>query len=96
MNLYGRNYVIEHCVSEYLKRREEKLYRIYVTDALKAIAENTTHYLGANEVIDYGSSLSTRWIDVLEPPQPIKEDNRSCKEIVHGIWNRMRNEHDSI
>ena len=89
--------MIEHCASEYIKRREDKIYRIYVTDALKAIAENTTHYLGAGEVMDYGTTLSTRWIDVLEP-QEIEtiEDDRSCVEIVHDIWQRMRNEHDSI
>ena len=95
LNIYGKRYVIEHCISEYLKRREEKLYRIYVTDALKAIAENTMHYVGAGEMIEYGSSLNMRWIDVLEPPQIVKDD-RTCKEIVHGIWSRMRNEHDGI
>lgn len=89
LNLYGRRYVIEHCVSEYLKRREERLYRIYITDALKAIAENTTHYQGAGEMFDYGSSLTARWIDVLEP-QIIEEDNRSCEEIVHDIWDRIK------
>lgn len=47
-------------------------------------------------MIDYGSSLSARWIDVLEPQEKPKEDNRSCEEIVRDIWKRMRNEHDSI
>lgn len=83
--------MIEHCTSVYLKRNEERLYRVYVTDALKAIADNTTHYLGANEMIDYGSSLSLRWIDALEPQKEAEEDNRTCEEIVHGIWDRMRN-----
>lgn len=89
MELYGKSYVIEHCVSEYLKRREDKLYKVYVTDALKAIAENTTHYLGATEMMDYGSSLTMRWIDVLEPKEEVKEDNRPCTEIVHDIWERI-------
>jgi len=94
LDLYGKSYVIEHCISEYLKRREEKLYKIYVTDALKAIAENTTHYLGMSEMIDYGTSLSERWIDVLEPQEETEDDTRTCEEITHGIWSRIRN--DSI
>ena len=75
-----------------MKRHEEKLYRVYVTDALKAIAENTTHYQGAEEMFDYGSSLNLRWIDALEPKEEEETtDNRSCVEITHSIWERIRN-----
>ena len=90
LELYGRQYVIDHCVSERMKYNEDRLYRVYITDALKAIAENTTHYLGATEMFDYGSSLSARWIDVIEPHEEIV-DERPCEEIVHGIWERIRN-----
>ena len=82
--------MIEHCTSEIIRRNEEKAYRVYVTDALKAIAENTTHYLGATEMIDYGSSLSMRWIELFEPHEEEVVD-RPCEEIVHGIWERIRN-----
>ena len=76
----------------YLKRREERLYRVYVTDALKSLTENTTHYVGVNEMIDYGASLSMRWIDVLEPQvEEESTDDRPCTEIVHSIWERIRN-----
>ena len=60
-----------------------------MTDALKAIADNTTHYVGMDGMVDYGSSLSTRWIDVLEPQEQEEVDDRSCEEIVHGIWERI-------
>lgn len=84
--------MIEHCVSEYKRRSEEKLYRVYVTDALKAIAENTTHFAGLDGIVDYGTSLSMRWIDALEPQQQeVEEDDRSCTEIVDDIWERIRN-----
>lgn len=76
----------------YLKRREDRLYRVYVTDALKAISENTTHFQGAEEMFDYGASITMRWIDVLEPHEEKEEtDDRSCEEIVHDMWDRMRN-----
>ena len=85
--------MIEHCLSEYKRRSEEKLYRVYVTDALKAIAENTTHFAGLDGIVDYGTSLSMRWIDALEPQkeEAVEEDDRSCTEIVDDIWERIRN-----
>ncbi len=45
VEMFGRNYVIEHCINEFNKKQIEKSYQIYVTDALQAIAENTTHLL---------------------------------------------------
>ena len=47
-------------------------------------------------IVDYGASLTMRWVDVLEPQEEIEEDDRSCEEIVHGIWDRMRTRNDSI
>lgn len=58
-----------------------------------AIAENTTHLLGMQGVVDYGKTIKKRWLDVLEPP-PEKpeepEDNRSSEEIADDIWSRIR------
>ena len=45
VEMFSRNYVIEHCINEFNKKQIEKSYQIYVTDALQAIAENTTHLL---------------------------------------------------
>lgn len=90
MELYGRSYVIEHCVSERLKQHEEKLYRVYVTDALKTITENTTHYVGAEDMFDYGASINVRWVELIEPQQEEETDDRSCEEIVHDIWERIK------
>ena len=67
------------------RSHHEKSYQIYVTDTLKAIAENTAR------TVKNGATMTKRWIDVIEPPKPIKEDNRSCEEIVSGIWARAFN-----
>lgn len=70
---------------------EEKSYRIYVTDALMAIAENTTHLVGYEGVVDYGKTINKRWVDMLEPPPPeVPEDNRPSEEIASDIWERIR------
>lgn len=75
----------------FLKYNEDRLYRVYVTDVLKAIAENTTHYLGADGLFDYGTSINLRWIDALKPQKEEPIDDRPCTEIVHDIWERIRN-----
>jgi hypothetical protein len=82
--------VIEHCIFTLKSLREEKLYRVYVTDALMAIADNTTHLVGTQGVVDYGKTIKERWIDILNPPPEIPEDNRPSEEIASDIWKRIR------
>ena len=52
-----------------------KAYRVYVTDALKVIAENTAKFSG-------GGYLKTRYYDVINP-RP--EETRTPEEIVSSI-----------
>lgn len=85
--------MIEHCISSLKSNSEKKSFEIYVTDALMAIADNTTHLLTMNGVVDYGRTIKTRWVDMLEPPpeEPKEpEDNRSSEEIANDIWSRIR------
>ena len=54
------------------KQAKEKAYRIYVTDALKAIAENTAKHFG-------GSYMKNRYYDA-ENPKPVEA--RTGNEII--------------
>ena len=60
MDLYGRPYVIEHCMNAYLQTMEERRYRAYLTDALMIITENTAKFAG-------GKHLTQRWVDQFKP-----------------------------
>ena len=60
-----------------------------MTDALQAIADNTTHLVGTQGVVDYGKTIKTRWIDILNPPPKPKEDNRPADVIAADIWSRI-------
>ena len=86
--------MIEHCVAAFQQEEKAISWRIYVTDALQIIAENTTHYLGMNGMFDFGRSLSARWYDLTIGKLPTKgkpvEDTRSCAEITSDIWKRAR------
>lgn len=48
------------------------MFRVYVTDALKAISGNTARLAG-------GSVMEKRYLDVVEPKPP---DTRTAAEIV--------------
>ena len=69
-------------------------YRVYTNDTLQAIAENTTHLIGAKGVVDYGKSMPVRWFDVISPKQPDQAektlDSKSCVDIAKGIWAKIR------
>ena len=54
------------------KQDQEKAYRVYVTDALKTITENTAKYAG-------GSYMKVRYFDV-ESPKP--SETRTPDEII--------------
>ena len=50
--------MIDHCVSALSISQQEKMYRIYVTDCLKYLTENTMHLVGTNGVVDYGIKMT--------------------------------------
>lgn len=82
--------MIEHCISALKLLNEEKSFKVYVTDALMAIADNTTHLVGSQGVVDYGKTINQRWIEILNPPPKKPEDNRPSAEIAADIWERIR------
>lgn len=50
-------------------------YRIYVTDALRIVGENTARYAS-------GNYIKARYADMIEPK---KQDNRTCEEITADV-----------
>ncbi len=56
------------------KTAEDDLCRIYITDALKVLAENTAR--------EGGKMMSKRYYDILNPGE---EDNRTAEEIVEDV-----------
>lgn len=57
------------------ERSRNDAYRIYVTDALRIMAENTARYAG-------GNYIKARYADIIEPK---KQDNRTCEEITADV-----------
>lgn len=87
---------MECCAAAYRKKQEETLYRAYVTDALKAISENTTQiFIPGHGLEKAGANMTARWVELAKPakekpePEP-EEDTRTAREIADDIWAHMK------
>lgn len=73
--------MIDHCISFFHKRNEEKLFKNYVTDALRIITYNTSKR---------GSGImEERYSDILESIKK-KPETRTAGEIINSISNKLR------
>ncbi len=87
LNIYGRRYVIEHCVSAIRRKNEAKdeLFKIYITDMLKGIAETVIYstYDQKVELPRYADTIK----EIKEPPK--KKKPQSADEIIFNIRKRI-------
>ena len=70
---------------------EELRYRQYVTEALRLLTENTTHFVvpGYGEV-SYGNYIQRPWFDVAAKSRSSrKEDNRTGDEVAAEVIRRI-------
>lgn len=80
MDLFGKAYVIDHCVKMYNDAQRQETYKIYVSDVLRILAENTAKIVG-------GGYIKKRYIELMEP-EKCKKDNRSAQEIIDDVVNK--------
>lgn len=76
----GIGYVIDHYISYFNKEQKDKIYKVYVTDVLRSISENTAKSV-------QGSYIKARYLDIIDPP---KEETRTPEEIIENIRNKLR------
>lgn len=72
--------MVEHVAASVKQERKEKLYKAYVTDALRILGENTAG-------LTKGKYMALRWID-LDSDTPGATDNRSGDEIAEDVIRR--------
>lgn len=70
---------MRYAVSQFKQEQKDKAYRVYVTDTLRLIAENTARL--ARSV--GGKYITARFADVIAPPK--EDDKRTCEEITAEI-----------
>lgn len=76
----GISYVIERYIAFFHKEQQEKAYKIYTTDCLRIIAENSARANG-------GKYIQMRYAEVIEPA---KEETRTADEIISNIKEKLR------
>ena len=69
LEIFGRGYVIEHCISSFQKQNEVLTYRVYVTDLLRAMSRQ--------EGIP-------RYYDLIKKDKEPKKDAKEVKEKIRG------------
>ena len=86
--MFGRRYVIEHCVSRLKKISEEEAYKVYITDALKAVSENT------GRLVKEGVAMKSRFIDLIadnkSAEDPDIDDNEKAREIISNMRKKLK------
>lgn len=82
LELLGKGYVIDHCVSFFLDelKKERELY--YIADCLRVLTENTARFAS-------GTYITNRLYDMLNKDSKSKEPEKSGDEIAVDIISRM-------
>ena len=83
MELFGNGYVIDHCISVLRREREESAYKMYVTESLRAIVNNTARFAG-------GSTVEMHYSEIIAPQIKKEEEEVSAAEVVDNIRNKIR------
>lgn len=65
-------------------------YRVYVTDCLQVLTENTTHFASIKGIIDCGKTMPVRWYDFIRKnKQEENKEDRSVEEIATDIFKKI-------
>lgn len=83
LDLFGRGYVIEHCMSLFKKRQEEKAYKIYMSDVGFALVNIVGKSFGAKENI-----IAQRFFEIIEPTKEEKEEETE-EQIIARIRKKL-------
>ena len=78
--------MIEHCIAALKEKREQFLYRSYMADALKAIANNTAGLAGQQGLV-----VSKRYADIVEELKTPQKPEPTGEEIIEHMKNRLSN-----
>ena len=66
--------MIDYCTDLYNTMQEQKAYRAYVTDALRALSHN---------------DKADRWIEIVKPLKKQKEETRTSDEIINHVFRKF-------
>lgn len=74
---------MEYCIVSFRKQQEEMAWRVYVSDALKLVAENTERFAG-------GAHMSKRFFDFIKPQS---SEQLTSSQVISNIRNKIGGGH---
>lgn len=87
--MLGKQYIIDHCINQIKKESEQTALKVYVTDALKAVVENTAKIGG-------GVTMRRRFADIINNVPDDEETNEQAQKRAKGIINNMKAKLNSL
>lgn len=78
LEIMGRGYVIEHCVSALSSLQEEQTFKAYTADCLKMIAESM------------GGQISARFADLVDYGKKTPKKEHTDEEVRANIKAKLR------
>lgn len=76
--MFGREYVVDHCVLTYKQKIRKEAFEVYVTDALHILAESVSKIRG-------GRYLPTRFKDLFDVTPKEEGEERTAEDIINRI-----------
>jgi hypothetical protein len=86
LELLGKGYVIDHCVSFFQSEQKKMILTAYVTDALKAIVYNTGRH---EDFIELQKSYGEVLTELTETKEEEISEEKTSEEIITDIRNRI-------
>lgn len=86
LDLFGRGYVIEYCVSSFLELQKEKAYKIYITDCLYSLTNMYATFHGGE------CPVNTRFAEILLPEK--KKEEKTAEEVIDHMRKKLEGKKD--
>lgn len=86
LDLIGSDYVIDHVLAEHNVRMEDKVFRVYMTDLFKSMAESMN------------VTVLHRYVDLIDTPKetkPQKTGDEVALDVIRKLGLKVKG-HDTI
>lgn len=80
ISLFGEEYIWQYISQRFEDEQKAEIYRIYVTDALQLISENTARFAG-------GKVMGKRYYEIFDTGQD--EPQRTSEDVIASISRQL-------
>lgn len=88
LELMGSGYVIDYCVSAFLKKQQTVLYESYIADCLRTISESSASHNGGPYIKERYSDLRDR-IFGSNSKNNNDDDGRTSSEVINDMVTKI-------